>query len=128
MVCHICTFEILRITVALKKAFANASNDSSLILVTSSCATNNEIYAKSVTERKKRKMKTRKAVGKRFSLHANAKSSYKNNIQYSPYYVQSPSERPKCQIIQFFSGTSHSGDSHEGTFTASNTSFHLTET
>ena len=37
-------------------------------------------------------------------------------------------ERPKCQIIQSFSDTSHSRDSHGGTFTTSNISFHLTET
>ena len=45
------------ITVALTKAFASASSDSSLILVTPSCETNDEIYAKSVTGRKKRKNK-----------------------------------------------------------------------
>ena len=58
----------------------------------------------------------------------NAKSSHRNNTQYSLCYVPKSLgnffrgilERPKCQIIQFFSGISHSGDSHGGTFTTSN--------
>ena len=128
---HIRNFKI---TVALTKTFASASSDSSLILVTSSCVTNDEIYAKSVTGRKIEK--TRKAITKLFALHANAKSSHRNNTQYSLYYVPKSLgnfyrgllEIPKCQIIQFFSSTSHSGDSHGGTFTTSIISFHLTET
>ena len=106
---HIRNFTI---TVALAKTFASASSDSSLILVTPSCVTNDEIYAKSVTQEKKRE-KTRKAIVKLFVLHANAKSSHRNNTQYSLYYVPKSLgnfflgflERPKCQIIQFFSGT-----------------------
>ena len=81
-------------------------------------------------------MKTGKAIAKRFSLLANAKSSHRKNIQYSPYYepkslgnfFRGLLERPKCQIIQFFSGTNHSGDSYGGTFTTSDIPFHLTET
>ena len=80
---HIQNFTI---TVALTKTFASASSDSSLILVTSSCATNDEIYAKSVTEKKKRK-KTRKAIVKLYALHANAKNSHRNNTQYLLYFV-----------------------------------------
>ena len=80
--------------------------------------------------------KTRKAIVKLFALHANTKSSPRNNTRYSLYYVpkflgnffRGLLERPKCQIIQFFSGTSHSGDSHGCTFKFSNISFHLTET
>ena len=129
---HIRNFTI---TVALTKIFANASSDSSLILITPSCVTNDEIYAKSVTGRKKRK-KTRKPIVKLFALHANAKTSHRNNTQYPLYYVPKSLgnfcrgllERSKCQIIHFFSGTSHSGDSHGGTLTTSNISFHLTET
>ena len=121
-------------TVALTKAFASASSDSILILVTPSCVTNDEIYAKSVTGKKKRKK--RKTIVKLFALHPNTKSSHGNNTQYSLYYVPKSLgnvfrgllERPNCQIIQFFSGTSHSGDSHGDTFTTSNISFHLTET
>ena len=122
------------ITVALTKTFACASSDSSLILVTASCETNDEIYAKSVTGRKREK--TRKTIVKLFALHANAKSLHRNNTQYSLYYVPKSLgnfflgllEMPKCQIIQVFSGTNHSGDSHGGTFTTSSISFHLTET
>ena len=118
------------ITVALTKTFASASSDSSPFLVTPSCVGNDEIYGKSVTGRKKRK-KERKAIVKLFVLHANAKSSHRNNTQYSLYYVPKSLgnffcwllERPKCQIIQFSSGTSHSGDSDGGTFTTSNISF-----
>ena len=51
---HIRNFTI---TVALTKTFASAFSDSSLILVTPSCVTNDKIYAKSVTGRKKRKNK-----------------------------------------------------------------------
>ena len=128
---HIQNFTV---TVTLTKTFASASSDSSLILLTPSCVTNDEIYAKSVTGRKNRKNK--KAVVKLFALHANAKRSHRNNTQYSLYYVpKSPGnffrgllERPKCQIIQFFSGSSHSGNSHGDTFTTSNISFHSTET
>ena len=80
--------------------------------------------------------KTRKAIVKLFALHVNAKSSHRNNTQYSQYYVPKSLgnffrgflERPKCQITQFFSGTRHSGDSHGGTLTTSNISVHLTET
>ena len=122
------------ITVALTKTFSSASSDSSLILVRPSCVTNDEIYEKSVRGRKKRKNK--KAIAKLFALHANAKSSHRNNTQCSLYYVPKSLgnffrellERPKCQIIPFFSGTSHSEDSYGGTFTTSNISFHLAET
>ena len=51
---HIRNFTI---TVALTKTFASASSDSSLILVIPSCVMNDEIYAKSVTGKKKRKNK-----------------------------------------------------------------------
>ena len=51
---HIRNFTI---TAALTKTFASASSDSSLILVTPSCVTNDKMYAKSVTGRKKRKNK-----------------------------------------------------------------------
>ena len=51
---HIRNFTI---TVALTKTFASACSDSSLILVTPPCVTNDEIHAKSVTGRKKRKNK-----------------------------------------------------------------------
>ena len=51
---HIRTFTI---TVTLTKTFASASSDNSLFLVTPACVTNDEIYAKSVTGRKKRKNK-----------------------------------------------------------------------
>ena len=37
-------------------------------------------------------------------------------------------ERTKCQIIRFFSGTSHGGDRHGITFTTSIISLHLTVT
>ena len=47
------------ITVALTKTFASACSGSSLILVTPSCVTNDEIYAKSVTGRKNRKKQER---------------------------------------------------------------------
>ena len=128
---HIRNFTVAE---ALTKTFASACSDSSLILVRPSNVTNDEIYAKSVTGRKKRKNK--KAIAKLFALHANAKSLHRNNTQYSLYYVpkclgnffRGLLERPKCQIIQFFSGTSHSGDSYGGTFTTSNISFHLRET
>ena len=127
---HIRNFTI---TVALTKTFASASSNSSLILVTPSCITNDEIYAKSVTRTKKRKNK--KGNCKAFACNANAKSSHINNTQYSLYYVPQSLgnffrgllERPKCQIIQFFSGTSHRADSPGGTFMTSNISFHLTE-
>ena len=128
---HIRNFTI---TVALTKTFASASSDSSLILVTPSCVTNDEIYAKSATGRKKRKNK--KGNCKAFCVTRNAKSLHRNNTQYSLYYVPKSLriflcgllKRPKCQIIHFFSSTSHSGDSHEGTFTTNNISFYLTET
>ena len=101
---HIRNFTI---TVALTKTSASASSDSSLILVTPPCITNDEIYAKSVTGRKKRKNKKGNC---NFALHANAKSSHRNNTQYSLYYgpksvgnfFRGLLERPKCQIIQFF--------------------------
>ena len=102
---HIRNFTI---TGALTKTFASASSDSSLTLVRPSCLTKDEIYAKSVTGRKKRKNK--KTVAKLFALHANAKSSHRNNTQYSLYYVSKSLvnfflgllERPKCQVIKFF--------------------------
>ena len=122
------------ITVALMKTFPGASRDSSLILVIPSCVTNAEIYAKSVTGRKKSKNK--KGNCKAFCVSRKWINAHRNNTQYSLYYVPKSLgnffrgllERPKCQIIHFFSGTSHSGDSHSGTFTTSNISFHLTET
>ena len=43
------------ITVALPTTFDSLSGDSSVILVTLSCVTNDEIYAKSVTGRKREK-------------------------------------------------------------------------
>ena len=61
-----------------------------------------------------------------FSL--NEKNQYRN-IQLSYLPSKGPRnlflgllERPKCQII-FFSGTKHSGYTHGGTSTTSNTSF-----
>ena len=95
------------ITVALTKTFTSASSDSNLILVTPSCVTNDEICAKSVTGREKRK---NKGNCKTFCVDANAKTSHRNDTQYSLYYVQKffgnffrgLLERPKCQIIQFF--------------------------
>ena len=80
---HGMSYSLIRnftITVALMKTFSSASSDSSLILVTPSCVTNDEIYAKSVTGKKKRKNKL-------FALHANAKSSHRNNTQYSLFYM-----------------------------------------
>ena len=113
---HIRNFTI---TVALTKTFASASSDSSLILVTPSCVTNDKIYAKSVTGRKKRKNK--KGNCKAFCVTGKCKKVH-IEIMHNIHYImcQSPSkisflgllERPKCQIIQFFSSTSHSGDSH----------------
>ena len=108
---HIRNFTI---TVALTKTFASASSDSSLIPVTPSCATNDEIYAKSVTGKKKRKNK--KGNCKALCVTCKCKNSHGNNTQYSLYYVpmslgnffRGLLERPKCQIISFFSGTSHS--------------------
>ena len=134
---HVMSYSRIRnftLTVVLTKAFASASSDSSLILVALSSETNDEIYAKSIAGGKREK--TRKAILNLFASHANAKSSHRNNTQYPLYYVPKSLrnfflgllERPKCQIIQIFSGTSHSGDSHGGTFTTSSISFHLTET
>ena len=73
---------------------------------------------------------------KLFALHANAKSSHRNNTQYPLCYVSKvprkflscASRKTKMPNNTFFSGTSQSGDSHGGTFTTSNISFHLTET
>ena len=102
---HIRNFTITR---DLTETFISKSSDSSLILVTPSCVMNDEIYAKSLTEKKKRKNK--KGNCKAFALHTNVKSSHRNNTQYSLYYVpkslgnffHGPLERPKCQIIQLF--------------------------
>ena len=90
---HIRSFTI---KVALTKTFACVSSDSSLILVTPSCITNDEIYtkktfvspSKTATGSKKRK---EKAIAKLFALHANAKSSYRNK-QYSLHHVKVPRE------------------------------------
>ena len=76
----------LTIKVALTKIFAFVSSDSSLILVTLSCITNDEIYTKKTFvgpskngDRKQKEKKKRKAISKLFVLHANAKRSYRNN-------------------------------------------------
>ena len=87
---HIRNFTI---TVALTKTFASASSDSNLILLTPSCVTNDKIYAKSVTGRKKRK--TEKGNCKAFCVTRNCKKSFGN-------FYRGLLERPKCQIIQSF--------------------------
>ena len=115
---HIRNFTI---TGALTKTFSSAFGDSSLILVRLSWVTNDEIYAKSVTGRKKRKNK--KGNCKAFCVTRKCKKF--TEIIHNIHYIMC--QRPKCQIIQFFSGNSHSGDNHGGTFTTSNISFHLTE-
>ena len=76
---HIRNFTVAE---ALTKTFANACSDSSLILVRPPNVTNDEIYAKSVTGRKKRKNK--KAIAKLFALHANEKVHIEiiHNIHY----------------------------------------------
>ena len=91
-------------------------------------------YAKSVTGRKK--IKNKKGNCKAFLRNTQMQNAHIEITQYSLYYVPKSLgnflrgllERPKCQIIQFFSGTSHSGNSHGCTCTTSNISFHLTET
>ena len=73
-----------------------------------------------------------KAIAKLSVLHANGKISFRiNNIhhihiisEYLGNLCLGLLERTKCQIIQFFSGTSYRGDRHEVTFTTSNISLH----
>ena len=88
----------LTIEVALMKTFACVSNGSNLILATSSCITNDKIYAKKTfvgpsknSDRKQKDREKKKAIAKLFALHANEKISFRNK-QYSPYpyYVKVP--------------------------------------
>ena len=85
----------LTIKVALTKTFVCVSIDSTLILITPSCITNDEIYTKknfcrSIQHEAKREKK--KAIVKLFALHVNANISFRNK-QYSPYYVKVPQKR-----------------------------------
>ena len=135
---HIRNFTI---NVALTKIFACVSSDNSLILVTPSCIANDEIYAKNLLQVRPKtttgckKRKKKKAITKRFALHANAKRSCRNK-QYSPYFVKVPrkfiswtSRKNKMPNYRFFFfDTNYSGDSHGVTFTTSNISLHLTVT
>ena len=102
---HIQNFTI---KVALTKIFFCVANDSDLILVTSSCMTNDP--SKNDDRKKKEKKKKRKSVSKVFALYVNAKKSYRNR-QYSPHYLSKSLrdlfrgllERTKSQVKEFFS-------------------------
>ena len=68
---HVMSYSHIRnftIKVALTKIFASVSNDSSLILVTPSYVTIDEIHAKTARGRKRRKKKTRNAIAKLLTL------------------------------------------------------------
>ena len=136
---HIRNFTI---KVALTKIFAFVSSDSSLILVTPSCITNDEIYAKknfcrSVQKRpqeaKKEKRKERQYQG--FLPYMQKQKVHIEIINIRHIMSKSLAnlfrgllERTKCQIKGLYSGTNHSGDSDGVTCTTSNTSLHSTVT
>ena len=127
----------------MTKTFTSVSNNSSWILVTQSCVTDDEIYTKKDSVGPSKNY-DRKEVGKRkkdgqlqsqaFCITCKHKSSHRY-MQCSLYYFSNCLkhlllgllERPKCQNIHFF-GTSNSVDRHGGSFTTSDISSHLTGT
>ena len=125
---HIRNFTI---KVALTKTFACVSIDSTLILVTPSYITNDEVYAKKLLQVHPKtatgsKKREKKAIVKLFGLHTNAKISFRNK-QHSPYYVKVPQKLILWASIKnkmpnyaiFFSRTSHGGDDYGVIFTES---------
>ena len=138
---HIRNFTI---KVALTKTFACVSSNSSLILATSPCITNDEIYAKRLLQvrpktaaRSKKRERERKKQQQSFLLYMQTQKFRleTNNIHH--IHIMSKClgnlfcgflETTKCQITRFFSGTNHGEDKHGVTFSTTNISLHLTVT
>ena len=133
---HIRNFTI---KAALTKTFACLFSDRNLILATPSCITNDEIYAKNLlqvcpktaTGKRERQKKQQQSFlpymqTQKFHLEINNIHHYHIMSKCLRNLFRGLLERTKCQIIRFFSGTSHGGDRHGVTFTTSNISLHLT--